>query len=114
MRHLRRRATLVFADDERPLNGRPVVAVTFDDAVESVYEHALPVLARHRMPATIFAPTGYLGTAPRWIPSAARSGGRARVVSPALLAMLDARWVKIGSHTVTAPHHADWSSHARI
>ena len=112
MRHLRRRATPVFADDERPLNGRPVVAVTFDDAFQSVYEHALPVLARHLIPATIFAPTGYLGTAPRWIPSPARSGGRARVMSPEMLAALDARWVKVGSHTVTHPHLAELSPHA--
>jgi peptidoglycan/xylan/chitin deacetylase (PgdA/CDA1 family) len=112
MQHLRRRATPVFADDERPLNGRPVVAVTFDDAFQSVFEHALPVLARHRIPATIFAPTGSLGTAPRWIPSAARSGGRARVMSPEMLAALDARWVRVGSHTVTHPHLAELSPHA--
>jgi peptidoglycan/xylan/chitin deacetylase (PgdA/CDA1 family) len=111
MRHLRRRATPVFADDERPLNGRPVVAVTFDDAFQSVYEHALPVLARQRIPATIFVPTGYMGTSPRWIPVAARNGGRGRVMSPETLAALDARWVRVGSHTVTHPHLAELPPH---
>jgi len=33
---------------------RRSVAVTFDDGFESVYEHAFPVLARLRIPATVF------------------------------------------------------------
>jgi peptidoglycan/xylan/chitin deacetylase (PgdA/CDA1 family) len=111
MRHLHHRATTVFADDEQRLNGRPVVAVTFDDAFQSVADHALPVLARHRIPATVFAPTGYLGTAPKWIPPAARTSGGARVMSPDALASLDARWVKVGSHTVTHPHLAELPPH---
>lgn len=30
------------------------VVLTFDDGFSSVYEHAFPVLARHRLPATVF------------------------------------------------------------
>ena len=107
MRHLRRRATTVFADDEQRVNGRPVVAVTFDDAFQSVADHALPVLARHRIPATVFAPTGYLGTAPKWIPPGSRTSGGASVMSSDTLASLDARLVRVGSHTVTHPHLAE-------
>lgn len=33
---------------------RGVVALTFDDGFVSVYDHALPVLLRHRLPATVF------------------------------------------------------------
>jgi peptidoglycan/xylan/chitin deacetylase (PgdA/CDA1 family) len=33
---------------------RGLVALTFDDGFRSVFEHAFPVLARHRLPATIF------------------------------------------------------------
>ena len=33
---------------------RGVVALTFDDGFASVFEHALPVLKRHRLPASIF------------------------------------------------------------
>lgn len=41
--------------------GRTVV-VTFDDAFRSVRELAFPVLDRLGIPATIFAPTAYVGT----------------------------------------------------
>ncbi|WP_369198082.1 polysaccharide deacetylase family protein [Streptomyces djakartensis] len=43
----------------RPLPGRPVL-VTFDDGYEGVHRHALPVLAKHGFPATLFVATGWL------------------------------------------------------
>jgi peptidoglycan/xylan/chitin deacetylase (PgdA/CDA1 family) len=39
-----------------------VVAVTFDDAFRSVLELAFPILDRLGMPATMFAPTAFVGT----------------------------------------------------
>ncbi len=47
---------------EPPAPGRDVAAVTFDDGSAEVAEHALPGLASLRIPATVFLPTGYLGT----------------------------------------------------
>jgi peptidoglycan/xylan/chitin deacetylase (PgdA/CDA1 family) len=41
---------------------RDVAAVTFDDGYADVVEHALPVLRALRVPASVFLPTGYLGT----------------------------------------------------
>ncbi|MFE9775464.1 polysaccharide deacetylase family protein [Streptomyces sp. NPDC005931] len=43
----------------RPLPPRPVL-VTFDDGYEGVHRHALPVLAKHGFPATLFVSTGWL------------------------------------------------------
>ena len=40
----------------------PTVVVTFDDAYRSVGEVAAPVLARHGLPGTVFAPTRFIGT----------------------------------------------------
>jgi peptidoglycan/xylan/chitin deacetylase (PgdA/CDA1 family) len=42
-----------------PRTGRPRAAVTFDDAYAGVLEHAIPVLRRLRVPATIFALSEY-------------------------------------------------------
>lgn len=47
---------------------RPAVALTFDDAYRSVVDIALPILARHGFPATVFAPTAFLGDRNRWDP----------------------------------------------
>ena len=43
----------------RPLPARPVL-ITFDDGYEGVHRHALPVLAEHGFPATLFVSTGWL------------------------------------------------------
>jgi polysaccharide pyruvyl transferase WcaK-like protein/peptidoglycan/xylan/chitin deacetylase (PgdA/CDA1 family) len=46
---------------------RPALLLTFDDAYETVYRHAFPVLARRRVPAVVFAATGYVGSGrPFW------------------------------------------------
>jgi peptidoglycan/xylan/chitin deacetylase (PgdA/CDA1 family) len=48
-------------------NSRPVVAITFDDAYLDNLTHAKPVLAQVAAPATIFVPTGWVGSSePIW------------------------------------------------
>ncbi|MEV5439129.1 polysaccharide deacetylase family protein [Streptomyces sp. NPDC052682] len=45
--------------DGRALPERPVL-ITFDDGYEGVHRHALPALAQHGFPATLFVTTGWL------------------------------------------------------
>jgi len=46
----------------RPENGRPVVAVTFDDGYQNNYDVAFPVLRQMEIPATIFLATDFIGS----------------------------------------------------
>jgi peptidoglycan/xylan/chitin deacetylase (PgdA/CDA1 family) len=107
MRLLKRCARLVFADDPPPPAATRAVAVTFDDALRCVFDHALPLLARLDIPATVFVPTAYLGADAGWSSDGSGPGHLPRqVVSAAALTALDPSRVRIGSHTATHPHLA--------
>jgi peptidoglycan/xylan/chitin deacetylase (PgdA/CDA1 family) len=45
---------------------RDAVAITFDDGFVNFAEHAVPVLERLSMPATVFVVSGYCGRRNRW------------------------------------------------
>lgn len=94
------------ACDTQHLNGRSrYAAVTFDDAFVSVRDHALPILKERKIPATIFVPTGYLGTTPGWIKKAARQSRSETVMSAEeIRALASDPIVTIGSHTITHPN----------
>jgi peptidoglycan/xylan/chitin deacetylase (PgdA/CDA1 family) len=91
-----------------PASGR-VLAVTFDDAYRSVAELALPLLTELGVPATVFAPTGFVGdtTARGWKGTDMWAGTRwaaeiAVMDWPELRLLAEAGW-EIGSHTRTHP-----------
>jgi peptidoglycan/xylan/chitin deacetylase (PgdA/CDA1 family) len=46
----------------QPADGRPRLAVTFDDGYASLEDNAAPILAELGVPATVFVPTAYVGT----------------------------------------------------
>jgi len=68
MAHLSAHHTIVAMDDVAsgmtPPAGRPtdLMAVTFDDGYQDIYEHAYPVLRRYAIPATIYLATQYIET----------------------------------------------------
>jgi peptidoglycan/xylan/chitin deacetylase (PgdA/CDA1 family) len=103
---LARLTTPVFADATMVSNGRPHVAVTFDDAFQHVFDRALPVLRNYGVPATIFVPTGYLGAEPGWAMARLHGQRPGPVVSIESLRGTDGGRVRIGSHSVTHPRLA--------
>jgi peptidoglycan/xylan/chitin deacetylase (PgdA/CDA1 family) len=65
--HIARHYRVLAVEDllERARQGtapRNALALTFDDGYRDNLSHAAPILARHRLPATIFLATGYIGT----------------------------------------------------
>lgn len=77
------------------------IAVTFDDAYQSVLQNALPVLHEKNIPATIFVPTGCLGEKPMWIKNKNHCYADETVVTEDQLSALPADLISIGSHTVS-------------
>lgn len=88
--------------DLRSINRLPVdthsIAITFDDALESFSENALPVLSRLRIPVTVFAVADALGRRPWWGDSYYLPDER--VMSAHQLQSLP-DLVTVGAHTLT-------------
>jgi peptidoglycan/xylan/chitin deacetylase (PgdA/CDA1 family) len=86
--------------------GRRDVALTFDDGFTSVLHHAVPVLARTGMPATMFVVAGTLANGGRpvdWLDRPPAAGPPPTLDRDQLLELRDAG-VRIGSHGAS---HAD-------
>lgn len=84
------------------LMGKPI-AITFDDGYANVLEHALPVLADRKVPATVFAVTGAVNGVNDWDPPGQFGGGLRLLDRSGLATLADAGW-EIGLHTHTHPH----------
>jgi peptidoglycan/xylan/chitin deacetylase (PgdA/CDA1 family) len=79
---------------EGTLPSRPV-AVTFDDAYESIVTHAMPVLATHRWPCTVYVVSNCVGRTNVWDPAAPR----ATLLDAPALRTLHTAGHEIGSHS---------------
>ncbi|MES2125010.1 MAG: polysaccharide deacetylase family protein [Gemmatimonadota bacterium] len=80
------------------------VAITFDDALESVAMEAAPVLVAHAFPATVFVVTSHVGGDNRWRGDGDRKIPVQRVLEWPELARLQERGFTVGAHT---RHHPD-------
>jgi peptidoglycan/xylan/chitin deacetylase (PgdA/CDA1 family) len=77
------------------------VVITFDDALESFAENAVPVLVGLKIPATVFAVADALGSKPGW--GEGYFSPEERVMSPEQLGRLPDS-IRVGSHTLTHPY----------
>jgi peptidoglycan/xylan/chitin deacetylase (PgdA/CDA1 family) len=84
--------------------GGTYFAVTFDDALQSVAENALPELQRRGIPSTIFVVTRSLDQFPIWMDSSCHNLGSDKVMSLKTLKESMSDLVEIGSHSLTHPY----------
>jgi len=78
------------------------VAITFDDGFENFREHALPLLAEFRLPATVFVVSGYCGRTNNW-PSQSNQVPRLPLMSWSALKEVVSAGCELGAHTMTHP-----------
>lgn len=103
MKFLARNAHCVFADcEELPQTDKPLIAVTFDDAFESVATRAIPIMEQLQIPATIYVPTGWLGRRPGWQMETADDAQEVVMDAERLQSILSP-YVRLGSHSVDHP-----------
>lgn len=72
-----------------------VAALTFDDGYLDFAKHALPALRQRGLHATVFVPTGLLGSSNRWDAGIAKER---QILSREELRRLDPSTVEIGAH----------------
>jgi peptidoglycan/xylan/chitin deacetylase (PgdA/CDA1 family) len=80
---------------ERGEAGR-LVALTFDDGYTDFLEHAVPVLERHGMTATLYVVAGRMDGTNEW-----DSGPRLPIMGPDQVRAVAAAGHEVGSHTMT-------------
>ncbi len=79
------------------------VSITFDDGVRNLLEHAIPVLERHRLTATIFIVSGFCGRLNRYPSQAQGLVPELPLLSWEEIAALP-RLISVGAHTITHPN----------
>jgi peptidoglycan/xylan/chitin deacetylase (PgdA/CDA1 family) len=81
--------------------GERNAVVTLDDGFQDNYEHALPILSRLRVPATVFLTVGYIGT--DRLPTLTRTDFMPRPLDWREVKEMQAQGIEFGSHTITHP-----------
>ena len=93
-------------DLEREKSGdhasKPMIAITFDDGFQNVYEHGFPVLQNYGFSATIFLVTDYCGKTNSW-PSQPAYIQRQTLLDWKQIKEMSRAGIMFGSHTRTHP-----------
>lgn len=79
------------------------VAITFDDAFDSLLDNALPILAARNFHATIFVPIGWVGRCPSWASDEDGLDPDEAVMTIEQLKKLDSSLISLGAHTINHP-----------
>jgi peptidoglycan/xylan/chitin deacetylase (PgdA/CDA1 family) len=90
------------AADFQPTTKGHYVALTFDDAFESLLENALPELESRNIPCTIFVVSETLGCKANW-EDIGETHGQEQIMSEAQAKGLSSVLVRFGAHTMTHP-----------
>lgn len=92
----------LFLDERQLVPVRATVILTFDDGYADFYTHAAPVLLKHKLPATVFLPTAYVGRTNSW-PGQPAWVKEEPLMSWEQIKELAAAGIDFGSHTVNHP-----------
>jgi peptidoglycan/xylan/chitin deacetylase (PgdA/CDA1 family) len=104
MEEVSRYARVVAADVPGAGVEGPCVAITFDDAFESVAQNGMSTLRRLGFTSTIFVPTGVLGRRPPWKFNTPSGDQAEQIMTMEQLAGLDDPLIRFGCHTVSHPY----------
>lgn len=101
---LQKGASVAPADFEGRLpSDKKHVALTFDDAFDSLFDNALPILAARNFHATIFVPVGWIGRCPSWASDEDGLDPDETVMTIEQLKKLASSLVALGAHTINHP-----------
>jgi peptidoglycan/xylan/chitin deacetylase (PgdA/CDA1 family) len=82
--------------------GSRLVILTFDDGYADFYTHAAPILLKHKLPATVFLPTSFVGRTNAWPGQPAWVKEEPLMNWPQIKELAEAG-IDFGSHTVNHP-----------
>ncbi len=85
------------------VNGEHSIAVTFDDAFESIIRYGMESIEKNKIPVTVFVPTDCLGKHPDWEIHGNAAIQEEKVMSEEQLVSLPRDLVMLGSHTCSHP-----------
>jgi peptidoglycan/xylan/chitin deacetylase (PgdA/CDA1 family) len=89
-------------EQSKTLYFEKILAVTFDDAYESILDTLEGALNHNSYPFTVFVPTGLVGDMNRWDES--KDSKPEKIMNWRQIRRLTSMGMEIGSHTCTHPH----------